>query len=327
MIISKNNFKDFGLQSIDYMPSMVFRNGHVSTMYPYAMRKVSTPSFIRERWTTVDNDFIDIDMIKKSSETAIILLHGLEGSSQSQYIKGVISAIDHLPIDIYAVNHRSCSGEMNLTSTMYHSGFTTDLVMILDRLSHYESIALVGYSLGGNITLKYLGTHQPPQNLKTAIAISVPTDLTSSAVRLLHWTNRAYAIQFLMTLMKKGRIKGEAYPDIINQQALTKVKTLKDFDDVVTAPLHGFKDADDYYLRASSKPTLQNITIPTLLLNAYNDTFLAPPCFPSEIANGHEFFHLLATKYGGHVGYGDWSRSYSFADDVVVDWLGMWVNR
>jgi predicted alpha/beta-fold hydrolase len=290
-------------------------------MYPYVMRRMNVPQFKRERWQTLDGDFFDIDTLKRSSDKAIILLHGLEGSSKSQYIQGVIETLINLPIDIYAVNHRSCSGEINHNATMYHSGFTNDLAMILDNLSTYKSVAIVGYSLGGNITLKYLGNNQAPSNVKTAIAISVPVDLASSAIKLNHWTNKAYAIQFLSTLLKKGILKSNQFPEIIKLSDLAKVRTLKGFDEIVTAPLHGFRDADDYYEKASSKPQLHQIAIPTLLLNAHNDTFLSSECYPYEIAKDHPNFHLLTTKFGGHVGFGDWSRTYSFADNVVLEWI------
>jgi hypothetical protein len=279
------------------------------------------PNYQRVRWITSDDDFIDIDIISKNSRKALILLHGLEGSSGSQYIKGIVHAIQDMDYDIFAMNHRSCSGEINKTSTMYHSGFTQDLTMVLSKLVEYSSIAVVGFSLGGNIILKYLGNHSVPKNLKTAIAISVPVDLMSSAVRLNHWKNRPYAIQFLQTLKKKGIAKAKQFPELLDIKQILQIQTLREFDNLVTAPLHGYKDAEDYYIKASSKPELKNISIPTLLINAQNDTFLAPPCFPYEISKNHKNFHFMAPKFGGHVGFSLNLTNQSFIDEVVVDWL------
>jgi uncharacterized protein len=327
MVINEKNKADFGLKNIQYSPNLMFRNGHISTMYPFLFRSPPKPNYVRERWNTPDHDFIDVDTILKGSSKAIILLHGLEGSASSQYILGVIASLDQTNLDIYALNHRSCSGEPNLTSTMYHSGFTIDLAMMIDSLSvKYDDIALVGYSLGGNIILKYLGNYPVPNQVKTAIAISVPVDLTSSAVRLNHWSNTPYAIQFLLSLNKKAQAKSKQFPTILTRNNYLNISTLRSYDDIVTAPLHGYEDANDYYLRASSKPELSVISVPTLLINAENDSFLAPPCFPFEIADGHPNFHLLSLKYGGHVGFSEMFSSTYWSDNIVNDWLSKYLE-
>ncbi|MBK8698152.1 MAG: alpha/beta fold hydrolase [Saprospiraceae bacterium] len=206
MIIDPRNCNEFGLNGIAYRPSLPFRNAHFNTMFPYALRRSPDPKYRRERWNTPDGDFFDLDFIDRGGKKVIILLHGLEGSSSSQYILGAASALSGLDADVCAVNHRSCSGEMNTTLGFYHSGFMKDLAFILDKLAEkYEGLAVVGFSLGGNMLLKYLGSHHAiPSNLKTGVAVSVPVDLSSSAVRLNHWTNRPYAIQFLKTLRKKS---------------------------------------------------------------------------------------------------------------------------
>jgi uncharacterized protein len=323
MIITKDNAFDFGLTEIEYRPSLFFKNHHINTMFPYAMRKSIDPKYQRKRYTTKDGDFLDLDFVCNNSQDLVILLHGLEGSSQSQYILGLTAALQGKDYDVCAINHRSCSGEINLKKTMYHSGYIDDLIDVVENLSsQYLTINLVGYSLGGSIVLNYLGRYESiPSNVKSAVVFSVPIDLSSSAKMLNHWKNKAYTIQFLMTLNKKIIDKANQYPNELNVEDYKNIRTMGDYDNRITAPLHGFKDAEDYYLRASSKPYLKNISIPTLLVNAHDDSFLAPPCFPYDIADGHEYFHFLGSKYGGHVGFAAFAHNAYWSDRLVVDWL------
>jgi uncharacterized protein len=323
MIITKDNASTFGLKEIEYKPSLFFKNHHVNTMYPYALRKSNDPQYKRERITTQDGDFLDLDYVRKGNDNIVILLHGLEGSTRSQYILGLTAALDKTGFDICAVNHRSCSGEMNISKTLYHSGYIDDLIEIVEYHSkRYANIHLVGYSLGGSMILNYLGRHQSiPSNVKSAVTFSVPIDLPSSAIMLNHWKNKAYTVQFLMTLNRKIIEKAKQHPTELNVDDYKNIKTLLDYDNRITAPLHGYKDAEDYYQRASSKPYLQNISIPTLLVNAHDDSFLAPPCFPYEIADGHSYFHFIGTKHGGHVGFASRKHDDYWSDKIVVDWL------
>ena len=158
MIINKENVGDFGLTSSEYSPTFLFRNHHINTMYPFLFRSGDIPIFKRERWNTEDGDFFDLDFVNKNSSSVLIILHGLEGSSSSQYVRGLTNIMADIDIDICAVNHRSCSGELNKTIGFYHSGFTTDLRFIVQKLSfQYEKIFIAGFSLGGNMALKYAG--------------------------------------------------------------------------------------------------------------------------------------------------------------------------
>jgi uncharacterized protein len=205
---------------------------------------------------------------------------------------------------------------------MYHSGFTHDLEMVVERLGkRYDKIKVVGYSLGGNMLLKYLGTADVHPKIVSGCAVSVPLDLLSSAKRLLHWSNKAYTIQFLLTLNKKIGAKAAQFPDQLKPNQYKGIKTLWEYDDKVTAPLHGFVDALDYYEKASSKPTLHHIKIPTLCINALDDPFLAPPCFPYEIADNHDHFHFMESTHGGHVGFGGLNSRTYWSDLVIGQWL------
>lgn len=324
MVLTPGTTLDNGFRIEAYSPAFLFVNRHFNTMYPYAMRNNPSPTYQRERWETKDGDFFDLDFVKKGAKSIVILLHGLEGSSSSQYILGMANALSSVSIDICAVNHRSCSGELNRTLGFYHSGYTQDLAFIVSELSKkYEVVSAVGYSLGGNMLLKYLGTADVPREFKTGVALSVPAHLSSSAVRLNHWTNRPYAVQFLKTLNKKAVAKAKQFPHILDYKKFQKISTLYEFDNKVTAPLHGFVDAEDYYAQSSSAQFLHNIKVPTLLINALDDSFLAPPCFPFEVAHSSPNFHFYAPKHGGHVGFARLKSDAYWSDDMVVQWLMM----
>jgi predicted alpha/beta-fold hydrolase len=322
LIVSEKNNDVIGLNNIVYEPSLFFKSVHFSTMYPYGFRKIRHPYFQRERYITFDNDFVDLDFVYKGSTNCAILLHGLEGSSSSQYIKAITQSLAETDIDICAMNHRSCSGELNLNTTMYHSGFTEDLHMIIEKLkSKYNKILLIGYSLGGNVILKYLGNHGQVSSVVAAAAISSQVELTSSSAMLNHWKNKAYVIQFLSTLKNKAYAKERQHPGCINVKNIRRLTSLYAYDNEVTARLHNFKSANDYYEKASSKSQLHFIKTPTLLVNAQNDSFLAKECFPYEEAKHHQYFHLLAPKYGGHVGFGQWNHGEYWIDRVIKEWI------
>ena len=211
----------------NYKPKWWLRNGHINTMYPYLYRNQSPVSFIRERWQTADMDFIDLDMIYGESKELVILSHGLEGSSSSQYIQSIAKLLSNSGYDVCALNYRSCSGDMNRTATMYHSGFTMDLDMIITKLKYkYCKIHLVGFSLGGNMNLKYTtdGIYTIDSKISSVVAVSVPCDLAGSSDRISSWYNYLYQYKFLETLLAKMKTKAEMYPNIINANDIKKSK-------------------------------------------------------------------------------------------------------
>ncbi len=325
MLLHEQNIKKIGLNIQRYKPNFLFRNAHLCTMFPYGFRKLPFLNYTRERIFTNDGDFYDVDWLQSSNKTdqVIVLLHGLEGSAQSQYIKGLANHFSQKNVDVCAVNHRSCGGEMNQTIGFYHSGFTKDLDALIPSLAKkYNAIFIAGYSLGGNMALKYAGTaNDIPEQLKAIIAFSVPCHLSSSAVMLNHWKNKAYSIQFLNTLNKKIINKARLFPGLLNENDFKNITSLREYDNRVTAPLHGFVDAEDYYEKSSSKQFLPNIKVPSLLINAQDDTFLAPPCFPNEIAEGHEYFHFLRSTHGGHVGFAQFNHLKYWTDNIAEEWF------
>lgn len=325
MIITDKNAADFGISKVHYNPAFLFKNNHVNTVYPFLFRSGPNPIFVRERWLTDDDDFFDLDFIKNNSKSILIILHGLEGSSSSQYVKGLVNTMSDTQIDICAVNHRSCSGELNKTKGFYHSGFTKDLRYIIQKLELlYDEIFIAGFSLGGNIALKYAGEEGESISsvIKSIAAVSVPIHLSSSSKKLNAWYNIPYSIQFLQTLKKKAIAKALMFDNTLpfaNEYA--SIKTLLEYDNKVTAPLHDFSDAEDYYAKSSSLPLLSNIKTQTLLINASDDSFLSQECMPLDIAKNHENFHFLSTMFGGHVGFATFKAPVYWIDNLLKEWV------
>jgi predicted alpha/beta-fold hydrolase len=271
-------------------------------------RKVRGVTYARTRIETPDNDFLDIDRSCIGSTRAAVILHGLEGDSGRSYVLGMVKALNRGGWDAIAVNFRGCSGEPNRQPRLYHSGETGDVGLVVDLLIReggYEELALVGFSLGGNVILKYLGeqaTAVHPE-IKRAAVFSVPCDLASCASRLAEPGNRLYLLRFMKMLREKIAAKKRLLPDKIDASHLEHVKTFAQFDDRYTAPLHGFKDAQDYWERASSRPFLPSIAVPTLLAISADDPFLGPTCYPHDEAQASPWLCLEIPRHGGHVGF------------------------
>ncbi|WP_405412105.1 YheT family hydrolase [Maribacter sp. Asnod1-A12] len=292
-----------------YNPPLFFKNGHLSTIYSGIVRKVKNLEQIRIRITLPDSDFLDTDWsyASSASKKLVIIIHGLEGSSKRAYIQGSAKVLIESGYDVCAINLRGCSGIANKLFRSYHSGATEDLHAVIEhvlQLKEYQNIYLHGFSLGGNLLLKYLGEKRElPIEINGAVAISVPCQLADSLHQLLQFKNALYAKRFKGNLIKKLKSKQELFPDLILDTDIENIKTLKDFDDFYTSRAHGFKDAMDYYSKSSSLQFLENITVPTLIINALNDSFLGTECYPIEIAKQHNNLFLEMPKYGGHVGF------------------------
>lgn len=270
-----------------------------------------------------DGDFLDLDWWKTGNDKLVILGHGLEGSSNSTYILAAAHLFNANGFDVLAWNHRSCSGEMNRLPRFYHHGVTEDAQTVINQTGEYCKVFYIGYSLGGNILLKYLGdaNHTKPNNFKAGVAISAPVDLPSCVVEIHRQRNRIYHNRFLKTLVNKVEEKSRMLPKELDASLLQKVKTLTDFDQYYTAPLHGFSSAKDYYEKASSKPYLPGITIPTLLLQAQDDPMLGVHCFPFKEAEESAFLHLLVTRYGGHVAFTQPGSKWHWMEKVAMQFI------
>lgn len=290
-----------------YSPPLLLSNKHLQTIYPTLFRKPGI-SYNRERIETDDDDFLDLDWEKNGFNKLAIVSHGLEGSSDRCYVTGMARALNDAGWDVLAWNFRSCSGEINRQPRMYHSGTIDDLHTVISHAilkEDYPEIALVGFSMGGNQILIYLGQSffQVPDVIRKAVVFSVPADLKSSARQLGRWSNKIYMKRFLKFLYKKISAKAKMFPGLINADHFHQVKNFKDFDDRYTAPLHDFKNAEDYWEKCSSKPFIPAIKIPTLIVDAQNDPFLTPECYPVAEARDNRNITLEIPQAGGHIGF------------------------
>ena len=281
--------------------------GHAQTVYPALYLRQPPPPYRRERWNTPDGDFIDLDFLQAVHGQAplVALFHGLEGSSSSHYATALMHALARARWNGVVVHFRGCSGEINRLPRAYHSGDAAEIGWIVERLAQAaEGLCAVGISLGGNALLKWLGESgaSASERLLAAAAVSAPLDLMAAGAALGRGLNLAYTRMFLATLRRKSLQKLECYPQLFSREKLLAARSLREFDNVVTAPLHGFRDTDDYWTRASSKPVLASVRLPTLVLNAKNDPFLPGRHLPraDEVSRA---ICLEQPEAGGHVGF------------------------
>ena len=292
----------------DFTPTFLFKSGHLNTIYISVLSKESC-NYKRKRISTWDKDFIDLDFSLVGSKTLVLLIHGLEGSSQSKYIVSTTKHLNQKGLDTVCFNLRGCSGDDNLLLGTYHSGKTEDVDFVIKHLLdnyNYDNIILVGFSLGGNLTLKYIGEQSEniSPKIKGGIAISVPIDIASGEYELEKLKNKIYLERFLKTMKTKILDKAAKFPEFnLDKDQLAKATRFKHLESVYTVPVFGFDSAEDYWKKASSKPYLSKIKIPTLLLNAKDDTFLSDKCFPFDEANTSKYFFFETTNYGGHCGF------------------------
>ncbi len=303
----------------EYKPSSWQFNGHIQTIFPSLFRKVAFQYQQRERLELTDGDFVDLDWWRSSSanKKLVIITHGLEGDSRRQYVLGMAKLFSQNGYDALGWNCRSCSGEINRLPCFYHHGDTTDLRQVVNHAIEryqYDEIVLIGFSMGGSLSLRIAGENGVPEQVKKVIAFSVPCDLLSSVKMLSQRGNKIYSNRFLRKLGVKIKVKEKKFPGRISYTGYKKIKHFVDFDNRYTAPLHGFTDAYDFYDKASVKPFLQNIRIPALVVQAKNDTFLSPECFCYEEAENNAALFLEVPDHGGHCGFMLPGSEFSWAE-------------
>jgi predicted alpha/beta-fold hydrolase len=290
----------------DYNASWPLRNGHVQSIYPTLFRKVASIVYQRERIDTPDRDFLDLDWSVIGGDGLAIISHGLEGHSRRAYVKGMVRAMNQEGIDALAWNYRGCSGEPNRLLRLYHNGAIDDLhTVITHAASSYSKIFLIGFSMGGNMTLLYLGkqARAVPESVKGSITFSVPCDLKDASLALERKENALYMKRFLRLLHEKIKVKKICFPQDIDDHNYRQLKTFRDFDGKYTAPMHGFASSEDYWKKCSCRPWLGRIKVPALIVNSMDDPFLEGGCYPvAECANNPNII-LEITRYGGHVGF------------------------
>jgi uncharacterized protein len=318
-----------------YTPAWWVPGAHLRTLWGKFVRRTALETR-SERWTTPDGDELELRRVDAPPDTSssaprLLVLHGLEGTIRSHYLLGVLARAKRMGWSADALIFRSCNGEVTRARRLYHSGETTDLAFVVERLvrSHPgRPLVLAGFSLGGNVLLKWLGERgdDVPAEVRGAVAVSVPFDLERGSRFIERGFGRVYTKHFLRTLKAKARAKLARDPDLFDPGRLDRAATLYEFDDVVTAPVHGFRDAHDYYSRSSSLGFLAAIRRPTLLLSAYDDPFL-PPAVLDEVRRIAASNACLTTEFhsrGGHVGFISGSSPFNpryYAEERVFDFL------
>ena len=288
------------------------RGAHAQTIAGRLLRRKRGVSFRGERIDTPDGDFLDLEwssvdgMPLPPDAPLVLKLHGLEGSAHSGYSVELARALAARGVRSVGLNFRSCGAEMNRTARFYHSGETTDLATVLEHLGRTQPgtrLGVLGFSLGGNVLLKYLGERGEGGGIRAAVAVSVPYDLAACAETMSRGTEQIYAKFFLRSLRDKARAKRELLEGRCNLAGALAAKTFREFDDALTAPLHGFTDAQAYYRESSAGPYLSRIRVPSLLIHALDDPIAPADSIPRDLIAANPMLSTAFTERGGHVGF------------------------
>ena len=309
-------------------PPFYLINGHFETIIPSLRRVIRGLSYERERIETPDDDFLDIDWVKQRSSRLLVISHGLEGSADRHYVKGLAKLFRQHGWDVLAWNNRTCGGEMNRQKIMYHHGASYDLRTVIEyvnKVGDYKEIALAGISMGGAQTIRYLGEWEKyplPENIIKAVAISAPCALPASAATLKRRKNRVYERRFLGKLKEKVVKKADQFPDI-DVSGLDQIKTIEAFDDRFSGPLHGFQNAEQFYDWCNPLPFLEKVKTPLLIINALNDPLLQGDCYPYQIATDRSNVFLETPKRGGHVGFIIPRSEFTYSEFRTLEFLSI----
>ncbi len=298
----------------DFSPAWWLPGPHLQTVGARLLRRRSGVSFVRERITTPDDDFLDLDyplvrgFSADASRPLVLVLHGLEGSARSKYAVETYRQLAARGAAAVGLNFRSCSGELNRGTRLYHSGETSDLAFVIDHLAKRfpgRPLAVIGFSLGGNALLKYLGEmgESAVGRIRAVATVSVPFDLAQGARYIELGFSKVYQFRLLRSLRRKVRGKSAQIADLIDYDRALRARTFWEFDDAATAPLHGFAGADDYYARCSSSQFLGRVRVPTLLIQSRDDPFVPAEAIPSDGALDNAVIKTKFFDLGGHVGF------------------------
>src|SRR5438445_4759617 len=317
---------------IIYSPAWWIPGGHLQTLWGKLFRRQKPAQTVVERWDTPDGDFLEVHRLAAADgRPRVLLLHGLEGTIRSHYAQGLLHEAARRDWGADLLIFRSCGSEPNRARRFYHSGETTDAAFALEKIVEAfptSPLAIAGVSLGGNVLLKMLGEkgNNLPTQLRAAAAISVPFDLERSSKRIDRGFSRFYQRFFLNTLRKKAEEKATRFPDLASAEKISALRTLEEFDNLITGPLHGFRDAQDYYRRSSSLLYVKHIRLKTLLLSAVDDPMLPPEVLEDvrKIAKQNPALHIEFVAKGGHAGFitGLWPwRPFYYAEYRVGEFF------
>jgi predicted alpha/beta-fold hydrolase len=305
------------VENSTYRPPPGLGNPHVQMVWCSLGRVVPEVRHTRELVPTPDGDMLHLDWVSRLREEAreenaprrtLVILHGLESHARLPYINATALSFLRRGWEVAALNFRDCGDTPNLLWQSYHSGVSRDVETLVHHLLEARPgrrLALVGYSLGGNVLLKYLGAHAAdiPSAVVAAAAVSAPVDVACAVTQLSHPRNSFYNWRFLRQMRWKLRRRCERFPGLVDAALIPRLRTFQDFDDLYTAPAHGFENAIHYWAEASSRPHLEAIRVPTYLINAQDDPFLGPDCYPFEAARANPLLTLEVPAQGSHIGF------------------------
>ena len=316
-----------------------FTGGHLQTLYAWARprRFPSLPTAVDRYFDVADDARVLAHChwhARAADHPTLLLLHGLEGSSQAHYMRGVADKAWAAGWNVIRLNQRNCGDTEHLSRGLYHSGLTHDPLFVIREIIAADGIrevAIAGYSLGGNLTLKLAGElgEQAPRELKAVCAVSPTMDLAACVTALERRANLAYEFNFVRNLKARMRRKAAAWPDTFPLEPLRGVWTVRQFDEVYTAPHHGFADASDYYHRASALRVIAHIRVPALILTAEDDPFVPTAAFRHEDVTGNPNVTVAVTRYGGHCAFLEAANGYDgyWAEREIVRFIGTYVSR
>ncbi|MEF8834337.1 MAG: hydrolase [Halofilum sp. (in: g-proteobacteria)] len=309
-----------------FQPAVGLRGPHRQTLGAWLIGAGPRPAWRPERFELADGDFVDLAHLPGGGATRVCIFHGLEGCVDSHYVGALANALNRRGHAVTFMHFRGCSGEPNRLPRAYHSGDTGDIDALLATLRAREpavSMAAVGFSLGGNALLKYLGERGADQPLAAAVAVSVPFDLAACADRINRGFSRVYQRWLIDRMKRSTHARARRVGDLpVDLAAMDRIRTFREFDDCVTAPLHGFDGVDDYYARASCRPWLAGIVTPTLLIQALDDPFVGPEPVPGPADTGPRTERAVSA-HGGHVGFlaAHMARPRRWLPEAIPAWL------
>lgn len=298
-----------------YKSPSLYKNGHLSTIYSGGIKSTTAPNYQREKLELSDGDFIFIDYYLKNTKKAIILCHGLAGSSQSSYINTSSNYFLQHHYSVFAWNNRSCGGAINRLPQLYHHASVNDLEAVVQAVlkKGFEEIYLLGFSLGGAQIMNYFGRKKIDPRLKAGAAISTPINLKSSAQAIEKGMSRIYADRFIKKIRQKIVAKAQIFPKILPVKSARKINSFEELARQFIVPVHGFDNLEDYYEKASPSYSMKAITTPVLVLNAQRDPIIGES-YPVAFAKNHDFVYLETPKYGGHCGFPLVKTQFSYAE-------------
>jgi len=294
------------ISNSSYETDFIFQNGHISTIYSGIIRKLESPEYRRKRLFLTDGDFLLLDYVLQTSKKAIILCHGLEGDSKKNYNNACANFFIEQGYSVFAWNNRSCGGEMNLLPNLYHHGSIEDLGAVINYVlaQNIEEVFLVGFSLGSDQILNYLGRKEVSEKIKAAVAISAPFQLKSSAEKIQGGISKIYLSRFIRKIRGKIQQKSIQFPSLISKEISKNIKSFEDVIDRFIVPVHGgYKDLADYYKKASPAYSTDGINIPVLVINAWDDPILGKEDHPIAMAEQHKYLYLETPHHGGHCAF------------------------